>query len=161
MPSNATFPLQGGCTCGGVRYELTTKPMFVNCCHCTWCKRETGTAFALNAMIEADRVKLLKGTPEAIYTPSNSGKGQKIHRCPSCHVAVWSNYGGNDAMRFVRVGTLDNSALVPPDIHIFTSTKLPWVVLVDGKPVMTEYYSVSKYWPAESLARRDALFGTK
>ena len=161
MTSVTTFPLQGGCTCGEVRYEMATKPLFVNCCHCTWCQRETGTAFALNAMIEADLVRLLKGAPEVVNTPSNSGKGQLISRCPTCRVAVWSNYGGNEAVRFVRVGTLDNAGLVPPDIHIFTSTKLPWVVLGDGKPVMTEYYAASKYWPAESLARREALFGGK
>ena len=161
MTSVTTFPLQGGCTCGEVRYEMATKPLFVNCCHCTWCQREMGTAFALNAMIEADLVRLLKGAPEVVNTPSNSGKGQLISRCPTCRVAVWSNYGGNEAVRFVRVGTLDNAGLVPPDIHIFTSTKLPWVVLGDGKPVMTEYYAASKYWPAESLARREALFGGK
>ena len=157
MPSEATFPLQGGCSCGAVRYEMTTKPLFVNCCHCTWCQRETGTAFALNAMIEADRVKLLKGVPEVVNTPSNSGKGQLISRCPTCRVAVWSNYGGNEAVRFVRVGTLDQASALPPDVHIFTTTKLPWVVLSGDIPVMDEYYSAAKLWPAESIARRAAL----
>ncbi len=160
MSSQPTFPLQGGCTCGEVRYEMTTKPLFVNCCHCTWCQRETGTAFALNAMIEADRVRLLTGVPEVVNTPSNSGKGQLISRCPSCRVAVWSNYGGSEALRFVRVGTLDQASALPPDVHIFASTKLPWVQLAEGPgstPVMAEYYSAAKLWPAESLARRASL----
>jgi len=135
--------------------------MFVHCCHCRWCQRETGASFALNALIEADRVIVLSGIPEVVNTPSNSGKGQKIVRCPTCRIAVWSNYAGaGDKVRFIRVGTLDEPDQFPPDIHIFTMSKQPWVVLPPGAPAVTEYYDRKKYWPKESLARRDALFGT-
>jgi len=155
---NDGFPIDGGCTCGAVRYRMTTRPMFVNCCHCRWCQRETGASFALNAMIEAERVELLAGAPEVVDTPSNSGKGQKIARCPACRVALWSNYSGaGPAIRFVRVGTLDRPDAVPPDIHIFTTSKQPWVVLPAGVPAVPEYYDAKTYWPAESLERRAAL----
>jgi hypothetical protein len=158
MTSADLLPLDGGCTCGGVRYRMTTKPMFVHCCHCRWCQRETGASFALNALIEADRVSLLKGEVEVVNTPSNSGKGQKIARCSKCHIALWSNYAGaGDALRFVRVGTLDEPDRLPPDIHIFTSSKQPWVVLPPGMPAREEYYDRADYWPKESLERRDAL----
>ena len=151
---------EGGCTCRSVRYRMTNKPLFVHCCHCRWCQRETGTAFALNAMIEFDRVVLLEGTPEHVNTPSNSGRGQMIARCPTCRIALWSNYGGaGDKIRFVRVGTLDNPDAFPPDVHIFTMSKQPWVTLSDGKPVCHEYYDSKKLWPAESLERRRALLG--
>ena len=157
MASN-TETFDGGCTCRQVRYRMTSRPMIVHCCHCSWCQRETGASFALNAMIEADRVELLAGEPELVVTPSASGKGQKIWRCPSCRIAVWSNYSGaGDAVRFVRVGPLDEPSRVPPDIHIFTSTKQPWVILPDTVPVMTEYYQRSKHWPAEALARREQV----
>jgi hypothetical protein len=153
-----TFPLEGGCDCKAVRYRMETKPLFVNCCHCRWCQRETGSAFAINAMIEADRVKLLKGVPEIVDTPSASGKGQKIARCPRCRIAVWSNYAGaGDAVRFVRVGTLDKPDQLPPDIHIFTASKQPWVVLPPGVPAVAEYYKSAEMWPKESLERRAAL----
>ena len=149
---------EGKCTCGFVRYRMASRPLFVNCCHCTWCQRETGSAFAINAMIEADRVEVIAGEPVRIDTPSNSGKGQKITRCPKCHVALWSNYAGaGDAVRFVRVGTLEEPGRMPPDIHIFTSTKQPWVVLPPGTPAMEEYYDRKKYWPKESLDRREAM----
>lgn len=149
---------EGGCTCRFVRYRLTTRPLFVHCCHCRWCQRETGSAFVLNAMIEADRVLVLEGEPEAVHTPSQSGKGQKIWRCPRCRVAVWSNYAGaGDAVRFVRVGTLDEPDRMPPDIHIFTNSKQPWVVLPRGTPAVPEYYKTSEMWPKESLERRAAL----
>ncbi|MHB8425883.1 MAG: GFA family protein [Gammaproteobacteria bacterium] len=152
------FTFEGGCTCRAVRYRMIGTPLFVHCCHCRWCQRETGASFALNAMIEADRVMLLKGEVEIVNTPSNSGKGQKIARCPVCRIALWSNYAGaGDAIRFVRVGTLDEPDRLPPDIHIFTSSKQPWVVLPAGVPAVVEYYDRKAYWPRESLERRAAL----
>jgi hypothetical protein len=162
MAQAGSETFEGGCTCRHVRYRLVSRPLFVNCCHCTWCQRETGSAFAINAMIEADRVQLLGNEPECVDTPSNSGKGQKIWRCPRCRVAVWSNYAGaGDAVRFVRVGTLDEPARVPPNIHIFTTTKQPWVVLPPGMPVVDEYYKAADYWPKESLERRAALMAAR
>jgi hypothetical protein len=152
--------MQGGCACGQVRYELASKPMWVNCCHCTWCQRETGSAFAVNALIETDRVKLTHGVPQPVHTPSNSGKGQIILRCPNCRVAVWSHYNGAGAkVAFIRTGTLDAPHDIAPDIHIFTTTKRPWVVLPAETPNVPEYFNAKEYWPAESLARRAALFG--
>jgi hypothetical protein len=148
----------GGCTCRSVRYRLIDQPMFIHCCHCRWCQRETGTAFALNALIESDRVELLSGTVEIIDTPSNSGKGQQISRCPSCRIAVWSNYGGmGDFFRFVRVGTLDEPDRWPPDVHIFTESRQPWVILPAGVPAFAQYYQSAELWPAASLARRAAV----
>jgi hypothetical protein len=158
MTSLDPFPLDGGCTCRSVRYRMKTRPLFVHCCHCRWCQRETGSAFALNAMIEAERVELLQGRPDVVATPSNSGKGQKIVRCPTCRIAVWSHYAGaGDAVCFVRVGTLDEPDHLPPDIHIFTSSKQPWVGLPAGTPAVPEYYDRAAHWPKESLERRDAL----
>jgi hypothetical protein len=137
---------------------MMTAPMIVHCCHCRWCQRETGTAFALNAVIEADRVEILAGPPECVNTPSASGKGQKIWRCPACRVAVWSNYGGaGELSRFIRVGTLDNPDVLPPDVHIFTSTKQPWVVLPPGARAFAEFYNPKETWTPDAQARFQAL----
>ena len=161
MASSEGFPLEGGCTCRAIRYRMISAPLFVHCCHCRWCQRETGASFALNAMIEADRIVVLEGEPEVVATPSNSGKGQKIIRCPSCRIALWSNYAGaGDAIRFVRVGTLDDPDRLPPDIHIFTASKQPWVVLPPGTPAVAEYYDRDRYWPEESLERRRVLLAS-
>ncbi|HEY9068333.1 MAG TPA: GFA family protein [Burkholderiaceae bacterium] len=162
MTGSTTAPgaetYEGHCTCGRVRYRMASRPLFVHCCHCRWCQRETGASFALNAMIESDRVELLQGDVEVVVTPSLSGKGQKIVRCPHCRVAVWSHYAGaGDAVRFVRVGTLDEPDRLPPDVHIFTASKQPWVVLPAGTPAVAEYYKASAMWPKESLERRAAL----
>ena len=145
---------RGRCTCGEVQYELKDSPLFVHACHCTWCQRETGSAFVLNALIEARNVALLEGAPVVVDTPSESGKGQKIVRCPTCKVALWSIYSGlGDKFLFVRAGTLDGPTA--PDIHIFTSSKQPWLELGDEVPVMEAYYRRSLYWPEDSLKRRE------
>jgi hypothetical protein len=152
--------MEGGCTCGTVRYRLNRAPMFIHCCHCTSCQTETGSAFVINALIESSEVETLAGDPMPVMTPSESGRGQQVWRCPTCHVALWSNYGGSkDVLRFVRVGTLDEPGDVPPDIHIYTRSKLPWVRIPDGALAVEAYYDSSEVWPEESLARRKALFG--
>lgn len=158
MANANRFPAEGGCDCRTVRYRLETVPLFVHCCHCRWCQRESGASFALNAMIEADRVTELAERPELINTPSESGSGQVIARCAKCKVAVWSHYAGaGPLVKFIRVGTLDNPDLLPPDIHIFTASKQAWVRLPDGVPAVVEYYEPEHHWPRESLARRQVL----
>ena len=156
--ARADPPLEGGCTCRAVRFRLASRPLFVHCCHCTWCQRESGASFALNALIESERVELLGAAPELVDTPSASGAGQLIARCPRCRVAVWSHYAGaGKAISFVRVGTLDEPGRLPPDIHIYIASKQPWVVLPPGVPVAAEYYRASDVWRKDSLERRAAL----
>lgn len=151
-----TETCEGACGCGSVRYSIEPEPLIVHCCHCRWCQRQTGTAFALNALIEASRVTLLQGEVEAIDTPSPSGRGQTIVRCPTCRVAVWSHYfmgGLKERVCFIRVGTLDNPDRLPPDVHIFTSTKQPWVVLPSDDYAVDIYYDTDKTWARDSLKR--------
>lgn len=156
--SAAPANFDGGCDCRRVRYRLASRPLFVHCCHCRWCQRESGSAFALNAMIESDRVECLGEPPELIDTPSDSGQGQLIARCPHCRIALWSHYAGaGRAVSFVRVGTLDDPDAMPPDVHIFTASKQPWVILPPDTPAVTAYYAREELWPAASLARRQAL----
>lgn len=151
--------LEGGCACGAVRFRLKSEPMFVHCCHCLDCQRQTGSAFVLNALIETDRVEVLSGVPAAVPMPTDSGRPHDIYRCPLCQTAVWSDYGRRPALRFVRVGTLDRPSALRPDVHIFTRSKQPWVGLPPDVPAVEVYYDMEKLWPAESLARRKAILG--
>jgi len=150
-------PLEGGCSCGAVRYRLLSQPLFVHCCHCLDCQRQTGSAFVLNALIEADRVERLAGEPEPVSMPTDSGRPHDVYRCPKCRVAVWSDYGRRGVMLFVRVGTLDDPSALTPDVHIYTRSKLPWITLPDDVPAFEVYYDMKALWPAESLKRREAL----
>jgi hypothetical protein len=133
--------------------------MFVHACHCTWCQRETGSVFAFDAMIEADRVEITsEGQPELVVTPTASGKSQKIWRCPKCRIAVWGNSPrSGDTVRFVRVGTLDAGHGIEPHIHVFTSTKQPWVQLPPGAKAVPEFYKPDETWPPETKERFEAL----
>ena len=149
---------QGGCSCGAVRYRLTSKPMMVHCCHCSDCQRLTGSTYAVNAIIETDRVEVTGDLSEHhVATPS--GKGQTVSRCRACGVAVFSAYMIRlGKLLYVRVGTLDNPETCPPMVQIFTSSKQPWVPLSDAIPAFEEFYEFQDVWPADSLERRDALF---
>ena len=146
--------LEGGCSCGEVRYRLASAPMFVHCCHCLNCQKHTGTAFVINLLIEAARVELLSGSPQPITMPLNGGSPNRIFRCPTCQVAVWSEYGGRQQVLFVRGGTLDEPSAVAPDVHIYTRSKLPWVRLPESVPAFEAYYDPKALWPAASLERR-------
>jgi hypothetical protein len=154
-----TDDLEGGCACAAVRYRLAAPPMFVHCCHCRDCQRQTGSAFVINALIETDRIVLLAGDPGPVAVPTDSGRPHLIYRCPNCRTAVWSEYGGLAALRFVRVGTLDNPAALSPDVHIYVRSKLPWVTLPNGVPAFEAYYDARRVWPAASLERRRAILG--
>jgi hypothetical protein len=157
MAADPPPAFEGGCDCRRVRYRMTSAPLVVHCCHCRWCQRESGSAFALNAVIESDRVVNLGEPPELVDTPSASGQGQRIARCRHCWIALWSHYSGaGPVICFVRVGTLDDPDRLPPDIHIFTASKQPWVVLPPGTPTVEEYYDRDRLWSADSLARRVA-----
>ena len=149
---------QGGCSCGKARYQVTGTPLFVHCCHCSYCQQQSGSAFAINAMIEASRVNLVSGETEVVQTPTPSGRGQKVARCVNCKIALWSNYGGaGDSVHFVRVGTLDNPDVFPPDIHIYMSTKQNWFEVSADIPAVDGYYSSREYWPQKSLERMKVL----
>ena len=148
--------IEGGCACGAVRYRLASEPLFTHCCHCLNCQRQTGGAFVVNLLIEADRVELLRGEPAPVDVPRDDGSAQTVFRCPDCQVAVYSRYG-HPGMSFVRGGTLDEPARFPPNVHIFTRSKVAWVALPDETPAVEVYYDMQELWPAASLERFAAL----
>jgi hypothetical protein len=147
---------EGGCACGAVRYRLGARPMFTHCCHCIDCQKQTGGAFAINALIETDRIEMLDGKPVKYEMPSPSGRGHDVYRCATCAVALWSDYGRRPYLRFVRVATLDAPHAIAPDVHIFTRSKAPWVRLPERARAFDVFYDMKTEWPAESLARREA-----
>ncbi len=155
-----TVQPEGGCACGAVRYRLASEPMFIHCCHCLNCQRQTGSAFVVNLLIESDRVELLAGTAEAVGVPRDDGTTQRIFRCPRCQVAIFSHYGRPE-VSFVRGGTLDDPTGVTPDVHIYTRSKVGWVTLPDEAPAFEVYYDSRKLWPAESLRRLEAVLPSR
>jgi hypothetical protein len=150
--------IEGGCACGEIRYRLASDPLITHCCHCLNCQRQTGSAFVINLLIEADRVELLGGEPQPVGAPRDDGSTQTIFRCPTCQVAVYSQYG-HPGVLFVRGGTLDDPSRFEPDVHIFTRSKLDWVALPVSAPVFDVYYDTQALWPPASLERLGAVVG--
>ena len=146
-----TTPLSGGCACGAVRFSLKAAPIIVHCCHCNNCQRQNGTAFAVNAVIETAHIEFA-GAIEVVPVP-REGQPHDIHRCASCKVAVWSDYGRRPGLRFVKVGALDDAEALVPDVHIFTRGKLDWVKLPEGVPAFEEFYPHKTFWTPEQSAR--------
>ncbi|MBV8734457.1 MAG: GFA family protein [Solirubrobacterales bacterium] len=147
---------EGGCACGAVRYRLSSGPLFVHCCHCLNCQRQTGSAFVINLLIEAERVEMLAAPPQPVAVPRDHDGVQRIFRCPRCQVAVFSEYGRPEVW-FVRGGTLDDPTDVMPDVHIYTRSKVGWVTLPEGTPAFDAYYDTDQLWPAGSLRRLEAI----
>ena len=151
---------EGRCACGFVSYEVKSAPLITHCCHCRYCQRQTGTAFALNALFAACQLNILSGSVDDIKTESPSGKGQSIARCPMCRIALWSSYfmgGIKKGILFVRVGTLDNPDQFPPDVHIFTTNKQPWVKIPEHAPIFEEFYDYEKIWTKENNDLRKSM----
>ncbi|HCQ64279.1 MAG TPA: aldehyde-activating protein [Rhodobacteraceae bacterium] len=151
----------GRCTCDETRFRLTADPIIIHACHCTWCQRETGSAFALNGVIETDRIEVTRAAPVAVDLPTASGGTQRVMRCARCQVALWSHYlGSSAALAYVRMGTLDDTSRVVPSVHIFTATKQNWLDLpADGAPVFEEFYRPSAVLSPERYARFKAAIG--
>jgi hypothetical protein len=147
---------EGGCSCGAVRYRLTSDPLFVHCCHCLNCQRQTGSAFVVNLLIETDQLELPAGEPQAVDVPRDDGSTQTIFRCPGCQVAVFSHYG-HPGVSFVRAGTLDEPSGVAPDVHIYVKSKLPWVTIPESVPAFDVYYDSKALWPPASRERLAAV----
>ena len=151
----------GSCFCGAISYRLEQAPMFIHCCHCRDCQKQSGGAFAINALIERASVVLDPGSEEPVCVTmrTDSGRPHDIYRCRRCQTALWSDYGRRGVMVFLRVATLDRGGEMEPDVHIFTRLKMPWVVLPPQARRFDEYYDMQKEWPAASLARRAAILG--
>jgi hypothetical protein len=151
--------LDGGCSCGAVRYRLRSEPLFVHCCHCLNCQRQTGSAFAINVLIEAGSVEIVAGDPRPVDVPRDDGSTQRIFRCPACQVAVYSEYT-RPQVWFVRAGTLDDPSQVSPDVHIYTRSKRDWIALPESVPAFEVYYDTKALWPPARYDRLRAALGS-
>ena len=148
--------MRGACACGAVKFQLTASPIVVHACHCRDCQRLSGSAFVLNAVIEASNVELLSGEPGSSNLEAATGKAHVVSFCRDCGTYVWSQYLQLPSMRFVRVGTLDEPDALSPPVHIWTSRKQAWVEIPPGLDVYPEFYSLKELWSDEALQRLKA-----
>jgi hypothetical protein len=145
--------IDGGCACGAVRYRLLKPPLFVHCCHCTRCQRESGTAYVAHGMIERANLEW-DGEVTAVRLPTDSKTRHEIVHCAACLTPLWGQHGRQPSvMVYLKVGTFDAPERCPPNAHIFVRSKLAWVAINPDIPQFARYYNAAKVWPQESLER--------
>jgi hypothetical protein len=136
----------GGCQCGSVRYEIRGEPLDIYCCHCSECRRQSASAFGISVIVRSTDLRLLAGRPSVYRRPTRAGGAMACFFCPDCGTRVWHGDPAAEAVVSVKGGSLD----APPDLsrarHIWTSRKLPGVILPEG----------AETWPEDPPARDPA-----
>ena len=186
-PPDQKYPITGGCACKKLRYTLHAPPLVVHCCHCTECQCQSGCVvpyhvspdliktlticccrgpFAINALVEHHNITHDEGEPELVHCPAANEGGQTIARCKECKVAIWSNYSkSGELIRFVRAGTLDKDPSgkdvwkghLDTMVHIYTTTKVPWLTLPKNAKTFDALYDLDSDWSSESKQRMGKL----
>jgi hypothetical protein len=120
---------EGGCLCGAVRYRVEGNPEVAYICHCTNCKRYTGSAFGISVVFSKNAVQIIKGNLKMYeYRSDETSRWIKLEFCPNCGTAVTGVAEVAPSMRVVTVGTFDNPNWVKPQWAQFTRSALQWVV---------------------------------
>ena len=142
--------LKGGCICGQVKYYITEKPLFTQACHCKDCKVLTGSSYVVNSSV-LENTLIVEGEVSSTELKAGSGASYKTYFCTKCGNYVYADYDSAVGRLTVRTKTLDNSEKFPPQVHIFTKDKDPWLNLSEDVICFKEMYDQKKTWPEESL----------
>lgn len=124
-----SLPLNGGCGCGAVRFEVTSPLVSASYCHCTRCQRRTGGAASANARVEPGSVRILEGE-EHLRTWAPEGGFEKVF-CGECGSALFSRPPGEAGFRGVRLGAFDADPGIRPQWHQYVDYRAPWQKLPD------------------------------
>ena len=144
--------LTGGCICGQVKYQIIDKPLFTQACHCKDCKVLTGSSYVVNSSI-LENTLIVEGEVSSTELKAGSGASYKTYFCTKCGNYVYADYDSAVGRLTVRTKTLDNSEKFPPQVHIFTKDKDPWLNLSEDVICFKEMYDQKKTWPEDSLNR--------
>ena len=144
--------LTGGCICGQVKYQIIDKPLFTQACYCKDCKVLTGSSYVVNSSI-LENTLIVEGEVSSTELKAGSGASYKTYFCTKCGTYVYADYDSAVGRLTVRTKTLDNSEKFPPQVHIFTKDKDPWLNLSEDVICFKEMYDQKKTWPEESLNR--------
>tara|TARA_B100000579_G_scaffold278075_1_gene230015 strand:- start:122 stop:604 length:483 start_codon:yes stop_codon:yes gene_type:complete len=144
--------LKGGCICGQVKYYITEKPLFTQACHCKDCKVLTGSSYVVNSSV-LENTLFVEGEVSSTELKAGSGASCKTYFCNKCGAYVYADYDSAFKRLTLRTKTLNNPENFPPQVHIFTKDKDPWLNLSKDVTCFEEMYDPKKIWPEESLKR--------
>jgi hypothetical protein len=148
-----SLPMTGGCSCGAIRYEITSFPLFLYTCNCTNCQTASGSAFALNMPVLARGFHLLRGEPKGWHHTSPTGVAVTSWFCGDCGGRLYGTRAGRAETINLRAGTLDDTAWLAPVAHIFMKSAQPWVLPAQGAECHEagpdDFQSASRAWRAK------------
>jgi hypothetical protein len=127
-----SLPLAGGCSCGAIRYEVTSFPLLLYTCNCTECQRTSGSAFALNMPVATSSFRITHGAPRGWRRASPSGADVTSWFCGECGARIYGERQSRPETMNVRAGTLDDTAWLTPVAHMFLRSAQGWVRPADG-----------------------------
>jgi hypothetical protein len=123
-----SLPMTGGCSCGAIRYEITSFPLLLYTCNCTNCQTASGSAFALNMPVLAKDFHIRQGGPKGWHHLSPSGAEVTSWFCGDCGARIYGSRKSRPDSMNLRAGTLDDTGWLVPAGHIFMTSAQPWVL---------------------------------
>ena len=132
MTKGLEYPLKGSCNCGSVEYEVLEPFSRQVACHCTQCQKQTQSAFSLNGVLSRDGFRLVKGRLKKWTKTADSGNRLDCYFCPECGNRIYHQNPANPDSVALKLGTLDNTDVIDPRVHIWTSRKQNWYQIPEG-----------------------------
>ena len=123
---------EGGCQCGGIRYQIEGDPIALAICHCTDCQQQSGSAFGMSLIVPQAAFRVTLGEPRSFTKQADSGNETKCFFCGDCGVRIYHSPSAMGTTYNVKPGTLDERSWLRPSVEVWTSSKQPWVAVPEG-----------------------------
>ena len=123
--------ITGGCQCGAIRYEFNGEPVQQVACHCTDCQHQSGSAFGMSVVVNADDFRITKGEPKHYHSTSSTGRRKLGAFCHECGNRIYHQPEWRRGRISIKAGTLDDASWLKPQVHLWTKSRQPWVIIPD------------------------------
>ena len=125
-------PLTGSCQCGAVRYRIDAEPIAFFACHCSECRKQSGSVHGLSLIVPSGALSVTAGAPSRWSRATDQGADMTCWFCGTCGNRLYHQSSGWPDELSVKAGTLDQPVDVSAAVHIWTGSKLPSARLPDG-----------------------------
>ena len=129
------IPFSGTCQCGEVKYRVTCEPVVTVACHCRDCQKLSASAFSLTMLIPEASFELLSGSLTVFERPADMGGSAVCYFCSTCGNRVYHENPQVPGLFRLKPGGLDDTSIIQPQAHVWTSRAQPWFQFPEGVPV--------------------------